>query len=79
MNFKKQLTYKKEIYTKSEKVIANYFLKGNKSVTSKQLAEDLHVSPATISRFVKKLDMLTTMSLLTSIIMNRSLQAVLRM
>ncbi len=55
MNFKKQLTYKKEVYTKSETVIANYFLKGNKSVTSKQLAEDLHISPATISRFVKKI------------------------
>ncbi len=43
------------MYTKSEEIIANYFLENNDPVASKDLAEHLHISSATISRFVKKI------------------------
>lgn len=54
MNIKKQLTYKKAEFTKSEEIIANYFLTGGSVIASKELASELHLSSATISRFVKK-------------------------
>lgn len=55
MNIKKQITYKVGELTKSEEILAEYFLNGNQPLASKELAEQFHLSPATISRFVRKI------------------------
>lgn len=55
MNIKKQITYTKDEYTNSEVVIANYFLTEKPVLSAKELAEELHISSATISRFVRKI------------------------
>ncbi len=55
MNIKKQITYNKYEFTNSENVIADYFLEENKVLPGKELAEMLHISSATISRFVRKI------------------------
>lgn len=55
MNIKKQISYQKSEFTKSEQIIADYFLAEKDVLPSKELADVLHISSATISRFVKKI------------------------
>lgn len=55
MNIKKQITYTRDQFTNSEEAIAEYFLEENSMLPAKELAEKLHISSATISRFVRKI------------------------
>ncbi len=54
-HFTRVLEQKYDELTKSEKVVADYFISGNPLVSSAKLSSKLFISASTISRFVKKL------------------------
>lgn len=55
-NIYRQIMHHKKELTKLECIAADYFMESNKPVQLRELAQILHLSPATISRFVRKIE-----------------------
>lgn len=54
-NIYRQIMHHKKELTKLECIAADYFMESNKPMPLRELADILHLSPATISRFVRKI------------------------
>lgn len=55
-NVYRQIMHYKKDLTKLEVIAADYFLQSNQPLHLRELAEKIHLSPATISRFVRKIN-----------------------
>ncbi|WOO87972.1 MurR/RpiR family transcriptional regulator [Mollicutes bacterium LVI A0039] len=53
-NVHRQIMHHYKFLTKLEQIVADYFLETKASLPLRELAEIIHLSPATISRFVRK-------------------------
>lgn len=55
-NVHRQIMHHQEELTKLEQIAAEYFLQSKPPIHLRELAALIHLSPSTISRFIRKID-----------------------